>query len=283
MPVTKGDVQIYYETRGSRDGVPMLLAQGFTWQLIGWREGFCEKFGDRGAFVILYDNRDVGFSQKFGGPDDYDGGYSLTDMAGDGFSVLDDLGLASAHVVGASMGGMIAQIMALSQPSRVRSLNLIYTAPGIEPRYSVQPEAEAAVLSGRRLEREEALKEFVERERASASTAYPYDEEWIRDSVRTCTIAATRRTAYFVSSVRCSDGRKSPRRSAASRCPPQLFTGGPTGVSGSMRPSISDVSLRIPSCTSIRAWAMKSKHRSGTSSRRLSCGPQRAPDESWHI
>jgi len=181
MPVTKGDVQIYYETRGSSDGVPMLFAQGFTWQLIGWREGFCEKFGDRGAFVILYDNRDVGFSQKFGGPDDYDGGYSLTDMAGDGFSVLDDLGLASAHVVGASVGGMIAQIMALSQPSRVRSLNLIYTAPGIEPRYSVQPEAEAAVLSGRRLEREEALKEFVERERASASTAYPYDEEWIRE------------------------------------------------------------------------------------------------------
>ena len=181
MPTTDGDVQIYYETRGSRDGIPVLFVQGFTWQLIGWREGFCQKFVDRGAFVILYDNRDVGLSQKFGGPDDYDGGYSLTDMASDGFAVLDDLGLESGRVVGASMGGMIAQIMALSQPSRVKSLNLIYTAPSVDPRYFVQNDLQAAVPSGKRLERKQALEEFIERERASASTAYPYDEEWIRE------------------------------------------------------------------------------------------------------
>jgi pimeloyl-ACP methyl ester carboxylesterase len=181
VPITKGDVQIYYETRGSSDGIPILFVQGFTWQLIGWREGFCQAFVDRGAFVILYDNRDVGLSQKFGGPDDYDGGYSLADMASDGFSVLDDLGLASAHVVGASMGGMIAQIMARSQPSRVRSLNLIYTAPSLDSRYFVQNETQAALVPGKRLERDEAIEEFVERERISASTAYPYDEEWVRE------------------------------------------------------------------------------------------------------
>ena len=181
MPVTKGDVQIYYETRGSSDGIPMLFVQGFTWQLIGWREGFCQKFVDRDGFVILYDNRDVGLSQKFGGPEDYDGGYGLADMANDGFAVLDDLGLASAHVVGASMGGMIAQIMALSQPSRVRSLNLIYTSPSIDPRYFVEQEEQVAAVSGKRLERKQALEEFVERERLSASTAYPYDEEWVRE------------------------------------------------------------------------------------------------------
>jgi pimeloyl-ACP methyl ester carboxylesterase len=181
VPTTKGDVKIYYETRGSSDGIPMLFVQGFTWQLIGWREGFCQKFVDRGAFVILYDNRDVGLSQKFGGPDDYDGGYGLTDMANDGFAVLDGLGLASAHVVGASMGGMIAQIMALSQPSRVRSLNLIYTAPSVDSRYFVQQEAQVAAVSGKRLEREQALEDFVIRERLSASTAYPYDEEWVRE------------------------------------------------------------------------------------------------------
>ena len=124
------------------------MVQGFTWQLIGWREGFCQTFVDRGAFVILYDNRDVGLSQKFGGPDDYDGGYGLADMASDGFAVLDDLGLASAHVVGASMGGMIAQTMALSQPSRVRSLNLIYTAPSIDSRYFVPQCTEVATLLG---------------------------------------------------------------------------------------------------------------------------------------
>jgi pimeloyl-ACP methyl ester carboxylesterase len=159
----------------------MLLVQGFTWQLIGWREGFCQKFVDRGAYVIVYDNRDVGLSQKFGGSDDYDGGYSLADMARDGFAVLDDLGLASAHIVGASMGGMIAQIMALSQPSRVRSLNLIYTAPSIDPRYFVPQETQAAEVLGKRFERAEALEEFVVRERISASTAYPYDEAWVRE------------------------------------------------------------------------------------------------------
>ncbi len=133
------------------------------------------------SFVILYDNRDVGLSQKFGGPNDYDGGYGLAEMASDGFAVLDDLGLASAHVVGASMGGMIAQIMALSQPSRARSLNLIYTAPSVDPRYFVQQDAQVAAVSGKRLEREEALAEFIERERLSASTAYRYDEEWVRE------------------------------------------------------------------------------------------------------
>ncbi len=181
MPITKGDVQIYYETRGSSAGIPILFVQGFTWQLIGWREGLCQKFVDRGAFVILYDNRDVGLSQKFGGPEDFDGGYGLADMASDGFSVLDDLGLVSAHVAGASMGGMIAQTMALSQPSRVTSLNLIYTAPSIDPRYFVPQATQDAAELGKRFEREEALEEFVKRERLSASTSYPYDEEWIRE------------------------------------------------------------------------------------------------------
>lgn len=159
----------------------MLFVQGFTWQLIGWREGFCQKLVDRGAFVILYDNRDVGLSQKFGGPDDFDGGYGLPDMARDGLAVLDDLGLASAHVAGASMGGMIAQIMALSQPSRVRSLNLIYTAPSVDPRYFVPQATQDATELGKRFERAEAIEEFIKRERLSASTAYPYDEQWIRE------------------------------------------------------------------------------------------------------
>jgi pimeloyl-ACP methyl ester carboxylesterase len=71
--------------------------------------------------------------------------------------------------------------MALSQPSRVRSLNLIYPAPSIDPRYFVQQDAQVAVLSGKRLEREQALEEFAQRDRASASTAYPYDEAWVRE------------------------------------------------------------------------------------------------------
>jgi pimeloyl-ACP methyl ester carboxylesterase len=181
MPITKGAAEIYYETRGPSSGVPVLLVQGLSWQLIGWREEFCQRFVDRGAYVILYDNRDVGLSQKFGGPDDYDGGYGLADMAVDGVSVLEELGLASAHVVGASMGGMIAQEMAVSQPSHVRSLNLIYTAPAPDPKYFVQQDTPDLSVMAQRLDRAGAIEKFVEGERASASTAYPYDEEWVRE------------------------------------------------------------------------------------------------------
>jgi pimeloyl-ACP methyl ester carboxylesterase len=182
MPTTKGDVEIYYETRGPSDGIPLLFTQGFTWQLVGWREGFCEAFVDRGAYVILYDNRDVGLSQKFGGPEDYDGGYGLADMADDGFAVLDDLGLERAHLVGASMGGMISQAMALAQPDRVQSLNLIYTAPSLDMRYFAQPEdAPEPLALAQRFDREEALELFMKRERASASTDYAYDEQWVRE------------------------------------------------------------------------------------------------------
>lgn len=182
MPVTKGEVQIYYETRGPRDGAPLLLIQGLSWQMIGWREGFCQKLVDAGVFVIMHDNRDVGLSQKFGGPTDFDGGYALEDMAKDGFAVLDDLSLESAHVVGASMGGMIAQTMAVSRPERVRSLNLIYTAPKWDPDYFIPAETPPTVeeLLGR-FEREEAITKFVEKEQQSASTAYATDHEWVRE------------------------------------------------------------------------------------------------------
>lgn len=182
MPTTKGDVAIYYETRGARDGIPLLLIQGFGGQLICWREGFCQQLVDRGAFVILFDNRDVGLSQKFGGNDDFDGGYALADMASDGFRVLDDLCLESAHVLGASMGGMIAQLMAQANPARVSSLNLIHTTPAYETRYFFEQAASDPAEIFKKVERSEALARFVELDRQSnSSPGYPYDEEWMRE------------------------------------------------------------------------------------------------------
>jgi pimeloyl-ACP methyl ester carboxylesterase len=181
MPTTACDAQIYYETRGPDDGIPLLFVQGFTAQLVGWREGFCRKFVERGARVILFDNRDVGLSRKYGGQGDFDGGYSLHDMAADGFAVLDDLGLDGAHLVGASMGGMIAQCMALAAPSRVRSLNLIYTTPTFDPDYFVAESAAKPAELAARHERETAVEAFVERERYSASPGFAYDEHWVRE------------------------------------------------------------------------------------------------------
>jgi|SRR6185312_13546495 len=186
MPVTPGSTAIYYETRGAPDGEPALFIPGFTAQMLGWREAFCRKFVERGVRVILFDNRDAGLSRKYGGPDDADGGYGLGEMAADAFAVLDALGLERAHVVGQSMGGMIAQVMALAHPDRVRSLSLVYSAPSIEPRLFVARESVDAVQAGTRLDRDAAIEAFVARERTSGSTAYAFDEVWIRELAALC-------------------------------------------------------------------------------------------------
>ena len=109
MSFTSGPgARMYFETMGPADGKPVLLIQGYTAQMIGWRDGFCQQLAARGLRVIRFDNRDVGLSDKCGGPFDLDGGYTLHDMAADGLRVLDALDLPHAHVVGQSMGGMIA-------------------------------------------------------------------------------------------------------------------------------------------------------------------------------
>ncbi|MES3021581.1 MAG: alpha/beta hydrolase [Pseudomonadota bacterium] len=182
MNYTSGNgAKIYYETMGPADGLPVLLIQGFSAQMIGWRNGFCQKLVERGFRVIRFDNRDVGLSEKFGGADDVDGGYSLADLAADSFGVLDALDLSSAHVVGQSMGGMIAQIMADTRPERVRSLSLVYTAPGFEQRhFGVAIENASIAPSLARLARQDAIEAYVMQERHAGSTAYPFNETWIR-------------------------------------------------------------------------------------------------------
>lgn len=182
MNFTNGPgAKIYFETMGPADGIPVLLIQGYSAQMIGWRDGFCEKLVERGMRVIRFDNRDVGLSEKFGGPDDGDGGYSLADMAADSLRVLDALDLRSAHVVGQSMGGMIAQVVAGAEPARVRSLSLIYTAPGFEQRHFVPPLDNPAIAPTlARLARAEAIETFIEQERMGQSPAYAFNEAWVR-------------------------------------------------------------------------------------------------------
>ncbi len=173
--------EIYYETRGASEGAPIILIEGFGVQMIGWCEAFLQKLVDRNFHVAIFDNRDVGLSQKFGGPNEWDGGYSLDDMAEDTFGVMDALQWKLAHVVGQSMGGVIAQLMAVRRPERVRSLSLFYTAPGLAPyiRSRERPAAELELYAHR--PRAEAIEAFVQRERISQSPAYAFDEGWIRE------------------------------------------------------------------------------------------------------
>jgi len=127
-----GDVELCYETFGDPGDPAVLLVMGLATQMVGWHEDFCEAFADRGYHVIRFDNRDIGRSQQMTGPvptlrqlifrDKRAARYTLEDMAQDGFALLDHLGIERAHVVGVSMGGMIAQTMAALGPERVVSL-----------------------------------------------------------------------------------------------------------------------------------------------------------------
>ena len=139
-----GDLDIYYEDMGDPNHPAVLLIMGLGAQLLLWRKGFCEKLVDQGLRVIRYDNRDVGLSSKvtgrrtgaalpprmvrsfLGKPSQ--AVYTLEDMADDAAALLDHLGIDGAHIVGGSMGGMIAQIFAARFPQRTRSLGVIFSS-----------------------------------------------------------------------------------------------------------------------------------------------------------
>jgi pimeloyl-ACP methyl ester carboxylesterase len=137
-----GGIKICYQTFGDPSGQPLLLVMGLGGPMTWWDPEFCRMLAERGFFVIRYDNRDTGRSsrvrarvtrrmlvQSFLGRGSRPP-YTLDDMAGDGFDLLDHLGIDAAHVVGISMGGMIAQTMALLRPERVGSLTSIMSTTG---------------------------------------------------------------------------------------------------------------------------------------------------------
>ena len=136
-----GDVELCYETFGASDGRPLLLVMGLATQMLAWHEDLCAQLADRGFFVVRYDNRDIGRSTHLRDrrpPSTAqivlrrprDPAYTVSDMAADGAGLLEHLGIESAHVTGASMGGMIAQTMAAEHPDRVRSLVSIMSTTG---------------------------------------------------------------------------------------------------------------------------------------------------------
>src|SRR3989440_6800171 len=148
LTCTVGDVQLCYETFGDPRDPAMLLVMGLATQMLGWHEDFCATLAARGFHIIRFDNRDVGRSTKLAhlrAPslrqlalrDRRAAGYSLADMADDAMGLLDHLGIARAHVIGASMGGMIAQTIAIRHPDRVLSLASIMSNTGA--RLSGQP------------------------------------------------------------------------------------------------------------------------------------------------
>jgi pimeloyl-ACP methyl ester carboxylesterase len=133
-------IEIVYETIGDPADAPLLLVMGLGMQLIHWDLELCEQLAQRGFLVIRFDNRDSGRSTKVDAPVPnlmramaglrIDAPYLLDDMAADAFGLLDHLGIQAAHVVGASLGGMIAQTMAIERPERVLSLTSLMSTTG---------------------------------------------------------------------------------------------------------------------------------------------------------
>ncbi len=156
---TPGGIELYYETVGAPADPALLLVMGYGSQMVAWPRAFSEMLAAGGRFVIEFDNRDSGLSSKLDGVEvdlgalvaaaeagDADAvaviaPYTLSDLADDCLAVLDALGIGSAHVVGASMGGMIAQQLAIEHPERVLTLTSMMSNTG-ESEYG-QPTAEA--------------------------------------------------------------------------------------------------------------------------------------------
>jgi pimeloyl-ACP methyl ester carboxylesterase len=166
-----GDVDIAYETFGDPADPALLLVMGLATQMVAWHDDFCAELAGRGFHVIRFDNRDVGRStamrhlpvpklRQLALRSAQAAGYTLSDMAGDAVGLLDQLEIERAHVVGASMGGMIAQTIAIEHPYRVLSLASIMSNTGA--RWSGQPQlATYRVLLGRPPQERDAFIDHV--------------------------------------------------------------------------------------------------------------------------
>ncbi|MGN8132947.1 alpha/beta fold hydrolase [Paenarthrobacter sp. 22069] len=164
---------LFYDTFGPEDAKPIVLIEGLTAQMIKWRGEFCGLLVDAGFRVIRFDNRDVGLSQKFDGAS-----YALTDMAEDTAGLIQALGLGPCAVVGQSMGGMIAQELAVRHPELVASLTLFYTSAS--QKWLLPQALERNILQDLCTpSREEAIKEFLAGEYLCRSERYPQDLPWL--------------------------------------------------------------------------------------------------------
>jgi len=162
-----GAVEIEYQTFGDPGGEAVLLINGLGSQMTRWPEAFCDLLVKRGLFAIRFDNRDTGLSTWCEGQS-----YNVDDMAADGAAVLDDAGKPKAHIVGVSMGGMIAQVFAANYPARTLSLTSIMSNTGNPD----LPPPNIALLNTRPLDPSDPgfIADTVARAEAIGSPAYPW-------------------------------------------------------------------------------------------------------------
>jgi pimeloyl-ACP methyl ester carboxylesterase len=185
-------IDLAFERFGDLEAPPVLLVMGLGTQMLGWDDGFCAELVARGLQPIRFDNRDVGLSSHFPGApppdvmaalsgDTSSASYTLSDMAADTVGLLDALGLDSAHIVGASMGGMIAQTIAIEHPGRVRSLTSIMSTTGDSAVGQATPQALSTLLVAPATSRQEAIERTVSIFRVIGSPGFELDEAELRE------------------------------------------------------------------------------------------------------
>ena len=191
-------IELEYDHFGNPTDPALLLIMGFTAQMVAWDEEFCTQLADRGHFVIRFDNRDCGLSTKLHGvPSNSDAvimaammetemppvPYTLSDMAADAMKVLDHLNIERAHIMGASMGGMIAQTVAIEHPHRVKTLISIMSQPGELTVGQPTQEAMELIVTPAPSDRDEYIA-FAPKWQLWQSKKYRSDEVSCRNAIR---------------------------------------------------------------------------------------------------
>lgn len=178
--------ELHYETFGDPGDPTLLMINGLGSQCINYREAWCQMFAATGLHVVRFDNRDVGLSTWFDDApvDEHGAAYRLSDMADDAVAVLDALAVERAHVVGLSMGGMIAQTLAIEYPDRLITMTSVMSTTG-EPGYG-QPssEAYAQLTAPPATDRESAVAGSIAGLRIWGSPGFADEDRWRDDAER---------------------------------------------------------------------------------------------------
>jgi pimeloyl-ACP methyl ester carboxylesterase len=223
MPRARANgIELEYDTFGDRNGPPLVLIMGLGAQLIDWPVGFATQIADHGFRVIRFDNRDAGLStwlDDLPAPDlaaimtgQQQAPYLLSDLADDTAGLLDALDIDAAHLVGASMGGMIAQQLVLDHPARVRSLTSIMSTTGAPGVGAPSQAATEVLLRPASPDRESAIASGVQANRVTASTGFVVTDEELRDRVAAAydranhPVGSTRQLAAIVASPDRTNG-----------------------------------------------------------------------------
>jgi pimeloyl-ACP methyl ester carboxylesterase len=185
-------VCLFSESFGSSDDTPILLIMGAMSSAIWWAEDFCHQLAATGRYVVRYDHRDTGRSTSY---EPGQIGYSVEDLADDALCILDGYRIQSAHVMGISLGGYLAQLMVLKYPQRIKSLTLIASEPLAEEDPTIPGIAESVLNYHARAseldwtDREEVIEYQVGAWRLMAGSAHPFDESTIRNLAGMTSIA----------------------------------------------------------------------------------------------